>query len=135
MSTMVNLNVQVPSHRTMSMHTPAQCLSWRETPEWKRVQPFSGKLVPEPKRCVEVSPAVLALTADVPHTYSSLLELGIRQPGFPPLASAQLTQHPTLETPPTDGHPFGLSLTRSHGHRPDPMGLVPKAFFSKFLSK
>ena len=58
LSTGVNPNVQAHSWGAISMPTPALRLSLWATPEWKRVQPLSRELVPEPKPCVKVSPTI-----------------------------------------------------------------------------
>ncbi|KAK0148965.1 hypothetical protein N1851_010649 [Merluccius polli] len=42
----------------ISIATPAWRLSPVATPEWKRVQPLSRRLVPEPLLCVEVRPTI-----------------------------------------------------------------------------
>ena len=45
-STGVNSNIQAPSRGAISIATPARPLSPVATPEWKRVQPLSRRLVP-----------------------------------------------------------------------------------------
>ncbi|KAK0132085.1 hypothetical protein N1851_033120 [Merluccius polli] len=57
-STGVNSNIQAPSQGAVSIATPARRLSPVATPEWKRVQPLSRRLVPEPLLCVEVRPTI-----------------------------------------------------------------------------
>ena len=57
-STGVNSNIQAPSRGAISIATPARRLSPVATPEWKRVQPLSRRLVPEPLLCVEVRPTI-----------------------------------------------------------------------------
>ncbi|KAK0155241.1 hypothetical protein N1851_002432 [Merluccius polli] len=57
-STGVNSNIQAPSQGAVSIATPARHLSPVATPEWKRVQPLSRRLVPEPLLCVEVRPTI-----------------------------------------------------------------------------
>ncbi|KAK0136677.1 hypothetical protein N1851_027150 [Merluccius polli] len=52
-STGVNSNILAPSRGAISIATPARRLSPVATPEWKRVQPLSRRLVPEPLLCVE----------------------------------------------------------------------------------
>ncbi|KAK0137965.1 hypothetical protein N1851_025840 [Merluccius polli] len=56
-STGVNSNILAPS-RGAIIATPARRLSPVATPEWKRVQPLSRRLVPEPLLCVEVRPTI-----------------------------------------------------------------------------
>ncbi|KAK0148977.1 hypothetical protein N1851_010584 [Merluccius polli] len=57
-STGVNSNTLAPSRGAISIATPARRLSPVATPEWKRVQPLSRRLVPEPLLCVEVRPTI-----------------------------------------------------------------------------
>ncbi|KAK0132992.1 hypothetical protein N1851_031638 [Merluccius polli] len=57
-STGVNSNILAPSRGAISIATPARRLSPVATPEWKRVQPLSRRLVPEPLLCVEVRPTI-----------------------------------------------------------------------------
>ncbi|KAK0139215.1 hypothetical protein N1851_024142 [Merluccius polli] len=57
-STGVNSNIQAPSQGAVSIATPARRLSPVAIPEWKRVQPLSRRLVPEPLLCVEVRPTI-----------------------------------------------------------------------------
>ncbi|KAK0140496.1 hypothetical protein N1851_022532 [Merluccius polli] len=54
----VNSNILAPSRGAISIATPARRLSPVATPEWKRVQPLSRSLVPEPLLCVEVRPTI-----------------------------------------------------------------------------
>ncbi|KAK0137955.1 hypothetical protein N1851_025831 [Merluccius polli] len=57
-STGVNSNILAPSRGAISIATPARRLSPVATPEWKRVQLLSRRLVPEPLLCVEVRPTI-----------------------------------------------------------------------------
>uniref|UniRef100_A0A3Q1CWI0 Uncharacterized protein n=1 Tax=Amphiprion ocellaris TaxID=80972 RepID=A0A3Q1CWI0_AMPOC len=54
----------------MSIDTPARRLSPLATPEWKRVQPLSRGLVPEPLLCVEVRPTISSRNFSASHTSS-----------------------------------------------------------------
>ncbi|MEQ2314062.1 hypothetical protein AMECASPLE_008245, partial [Ameca splendens] len=50
--------------------TPAWRLSPRATPEWKSVQPLSGRLVPGPEPCIEASPIISSQNLSTSHTNS-----------------------------------------------------------------
>ncbi|KAK0135519.1 hypothetical protein N1851_028623 [Merluccius polli] len=103
-STGVNSNIQAPSRGAISIATPARRLSPVATPEWKRVQLLSRRLVPEPLLCVEPR---------------------IGPPRSPPSAAAQLALHPTPLAPPAGGEPAGRGshIIVSGCARPGPMGI------------
>ncbi|KAK0146532.1 hypothetical protein N1851_014139 [Merluccius polli] len=69
-STGVNSSILAPSRGAISIATPARRLSPVATPEWKRVQPLSRRLVPEPLLCVEVRPTISSRNFSTSHTSS-----------------------------------------------------------------
>ncbi|KAK0154873.1 putative uncharacterized transposon-derived protein F52C9.6 [Merluccius polli] len=136
-STGVNSNILAPSRGAISIATPARRLSPVATPEWKRVQPLSRRLVPEPLLCVEVRPTISSRNFSTSRTSSGSFptrEVTFHVPrasfcsrGSPPSAAAQLALHPTPLAPPAGGEPAGRGshVILSGCARPGPVGVGP----------
>ncbi|KAK0151297.1 hypothetical protein N1851_007562 [Merluccius polli] len=132
-STGVNSNTLAPSRGAISIATPARRLSPVATPEWKRVQPLSRRLVPEPLLCVEVRPTISSRNFSTSRTSSGSFptrEVTFHVPRASFCSRGSDRQGPRLRPPPSSHctrplWPLLLVVSRQEGGPTSSFRAVP----------
>ncbi|KAK0151079.1 hypothetical protein N1851_007770 [Merluccius polli] len=135
-STGVNSNILAPSRGAISIATPARRLSPVATPEWKRVQPLSRRLVPEPLLCVEVRPTISSRNFSTSRTSSGSFptrEVTFHVPRASFCSRGSDRQGPRLRPPPSSHctrplRPLLLVVSRREGGPTSSFRAVPRGY-------